>query len=157
MLQSVNHWLKKRRHLCVAAYLLLFAMFKCWLLVRPKIHSYTGCKRTGCIKPGSKKLAMGHLPHSEAAPWNRALQTCVPPWIQCLLCQDLSTLLWHVTQHMCISGGACIGWSIAVDPLSTTVGPLHLTHFAVPFVPIVTTVCLQGMWFYTIFYNTCNA
>ena len=38
----------------------------------------------------------------------------------------------------------CIGWSVAVDPLSATAVPLHLTQFAVPFVQIVATVCLQG-------------
>ena len=35
--------------------------------------------------------------------------------------------------------------------LSATVVPLHLTQFAVPFVQIVTTVCLQGTWIYMIF------
>ena len=54
-----------------------------WLT--PQIHEYTGCKRTGFVKPGSVKLAMGHLLHSEAAPWNHALQTPVPPWIQGLV------------------------------------------------------------------------
>ena len=39
----------------------------CWLL-RPKIHEYTGYKRTGFVKPDSVKLAMGHLLHDEAAP-----------------------------------------------------------------------------------------
>ena len=34
---------------------------------------------------------------------------------------------------------------------SATAVPLHLTQFAVPFVHIVTTVCSQGTWFYTIF------
>ena len=53
--------------------------------------------------------------------------------------------------------GPCIGWSMAVDPLSATAVPLHLTHFAVPFVQIVATVCLQGTWFYTIFYDMYNA
>ena len=38
------------------------------VMVRPKIHGYTGCKRTGFVKPGSVKLAMGHLLHGEAAP-----------------------------------------------------------------------------------------
>ena len=37
-------------------------------LLRPKIHRYTGCKRTGFVKPSSVKLAMGHLLHSEVAP-----------------------------------------------------------------------------------------
>ena len=36
--------------------------------VRPKILGYSGCKRTGFVKPGSMKLAMGHLLHGEAAP-----------------------------------------------------------------------------------------
>ena len=82
------------------------------MCVRPKIYGYTGCKHTGCVKPGSVKLAMSHLLHGEAAPWNRALQSPVPPWIQGLLRQDLSTLLWHVEQCTCIGwGGACIGWS----------------------------------------------
>ena len=33
-----------------------------------QLHGYTGYKRTGCVKPGSVKLAMGHLLHSETAP-----------------------------------------------------------------------------------------
>ena len=37
-------------------------------VVRPKIHGYTGCKRTGFVKPGSVKLAKGHLLHNEAGP-----------------------------------------------------------------------------------------
>ena len=41
--------------------------------------------------------------------------------------------------------------SLAVDLLSATVVLLHLTQIAVPFVQIVTTVFLQGTWFYTIF------
>ena len=53
--------------------------------VRPKIHGYTGCKRTGFVKPDCVKLAKGHLLHDEAGPWNRALQTPVPPWIQGLV------------------------------------------------------------------------
>ena len=36
--------------------------------LRPKIHGFTGCKRTGFVKPDSVKLAMGHLLHGEAAP-----------------------------------------------------------------------------------------
>ena len=44
-----------------------------------------------------------------------------------------------------------IGCSVAVDPLSATVVPLHLTQFAVPFVQIVTTVCSHGLLLYTIF------
>ena len=51
----------------------------------------------------------------------------------------------------------CSKWSVAVGPLSATAVPLHLTQFAVPFVQIFTTVCLQGMWFYTILYDMCNA
>ena len=51
----------------------------------------------------------------------------------------------------------CIRWSVAIHPLSATAVPLHLTLFAVPFVQIVATVCLQSTWFYTIFYDTCNA
>ena len=35
--------------------------------IRPKIHRYTECKRTGFVKPDSVKLAMGHLLHGEAA------------------------------------------------------------------------------------------
>ena len=38
------------------------------LVVRARIHGYTGYKRTGFVKPGSVKLAMGYLLHSEAAP-----------------------------------------------------------------------------------------
>ena len=97
------------------------------LALRPKIHGYTACKRTGFVKPDSVKLAMGHLLHDEAAPCNHALQTPVPPWIQGLVCQL-----------------SCIGWSVAIHPLSATAVPLHLTQFAVPFVQIVATVCLQG-------------
>ena len=37
-------------------------------LLRPKIHGYTACKRTGFVKPDSIKLAMGHLRHGEVAP-----------------------------------------------------------------------------------------
>ena len=54
-------------------------------VLRPKIHGYTGCKRTGFVKPDSVKLANGHLLHDEAGPWNRALQTPVPLWIQGLV------------------------------------------------------------------------
>ena len=93
----------------------------------PKIHGYTRCKRTGVVKPDSVKLAMGHLLHGEAAPLNRALQTPVPLWIQGLMRRV-----------------PCIRWSVAVDPLSATAVPPHLNQFAVPFVQIVTTVCLQG-------------
>ena len=53
--------------------------------VKPEIHGYTGCKRTGFVKPDSMKLAKGHLLHDEAGPWNRALQPPVPPWIQGLV------------------------------------------------------------------------
>ena len=77
----------------------------------------------------------------QEAPWNCALQTPVPPWIQGLLCHTLM---------------ACCA-SVAVGPLSATVVPLHLTQFAVLFVQIVTTVFLQGTWFYLMLYNTCNA
>ena len=98
---------------------------------------------------------MGHLLHSEAAPWNCALQTHVPPWIQGLACQDWRTLLWHVTRHR--FNWWSNGWNIAVGPFSATAVPLHLTQFAVPFVQIVTTVCWQGTWFYTILYDTCYA
>ena len=77
---------------------------------------------------------MGHLLHSETGPWNRALQTPVPPWIQGL-----------------VRPVSCIGWSVAVNPLSATSVPLYSVQFAVPFVQIVTTVCLQGTWFYMIF------
>ena len=82
--------------------------------LRPKIHGYTRCKRTGFVKPDSVKLAKGHLLQDEAGPWNLALQTPVPPWIQGLVC------------------GVPCGWSVAVDPLSATAAPLHLTQFAVP-------------------------
>ena len=108
--------------------------------IRPKIHGYTVCKRTGFVKPDSVKFAMGHLLHGEAAPWNRALQTAVPPWIQ--------GLVRYVP---------CIRCNVAVGLLSATAVLLYLTQFAVPFVQFVTTVCLQGMWFYTILYDTCNA
>ena len=100
----------------------------------PKCTGIPRVKRMGFVKPDSVKLAMGHLLHGEAAPWNHALQTPVPPWIQ--------GLVRHVP---------CIRWSVAVDPLSATAVPLHLTQFAVPFVQIVATVCLQGTWFYMIF------
>ena len=36
--------------------------------LRPKIHGYTGCKRTRFVKPDSIKLAMGHLLHGKSAP-----------------------------------------------------------------------------------------
>ena len=36
--------------------------------VRPKLHRYTGYKRTAFVAPGSMELVMGHLLHSEAAP-----------------------------------------------------------------------------------------
>ena len=74
--------------------------------------------------------------------------------------QDLETMLYKPLCH-CGFKVSCavyrIGWSVAVDPLSATAVPLHLTQFAVPFIQIVTTVCLQGTWFYTIFYDMCNA
>ena len=50
-----------------------------------EIHGYTGCKSTGFVKPDSMKLAKDHLLHDEAGPWNRALQTPVPLWIQGLV------------------------------------------------------------------------
>ena len=53
--------------------------------LRPKIHGYTGCKRTGFMKPDSMKLANGHPLHNEAGPWSPALQTPGPPWIQGLV------------------------------------------------------------------------
>ena len=107
-------------------------------VLRAEIHGYTGCKRMGFVKPDSVKLAKGHLLHDEAGPWNRALQTTVPPWIQGLVRR--------------VPGGA---WLFTLSlPLQS---PLHLTQFAVPFVQIVATVCLQGTWFYTIFYDMCNA
>ena len=65
----------------------------CRLALRPKIHRYTGYKQMGFVKPGSVKFAMGHLLHGESAPRNNALQMRVPPWIQGLVRQDLSTLL----------------------------------------------------------------
>ena len=55
------------------------------VFLQPKIHGYTRCEHMGFVKPDSVKLAMGHLLHGEAAPWNRALQTPVPPWIQGLV------------------------------------------------------------------------
>ena len=42
-------------------------------VVRPKMHGYAGYKRTGFVKPGGVKLAMGHLLHGEASPSNCAL------------------------------------------------------------------------------------
>ena len=54
--------------------------------LRPKIHGY---KRTGFVKPGNVKLAMGRLLHGEAAPWNCALQTPLPLWIHGLVCHTL--------------------------------------------------------------------
>ena len=68
--------------------------------------------------------------------------------------QHLETMLY---KPLFVRRVLCIRWSVAVDPLSATAAPLHLTQFAVPFVQIVTTVCLQGTWFYTIFCDTCNA
>ena len=75
--------------------------------------------------------------------------------------QHLETMLYKPLCHRgfklsCavyrVLGGA---WLLALSlPLQS---PLHLTQFAVPFVQTVTTVCLQGMWFYTIFYDMCNA
>ena len=91
--------------------------------LRPKIHGYTGCKRMGFVRPDSMKLAMGHLLHSEAAPCftnpcaTMDSRSCAP------------CTLW---------------WSAAVDPLSDTAVPLHLTKFTVPFVRIVATVYLKG-------------
>ena len=38
------------------------------VFLRPKIQGYTGCKRTGFVKPDSVKLAKGHLLHDEAGP-----------------------------------------------------------------------------------------
>ena len=38
------------------------------LFLRAEIHGYTGCKRTGFVKPDSVKLARGHLLHDEAGP-----------------------------------------------------------------------------------------
>ena len=57
----------------------------------------------------------------------------------------------------CPTHEVCIGWSVVVGPLSAIVVWLHLIQFAVPFVQIVTTVCLKGTWFYTLFCDTCNA
>ena len=83
------------------------------------------------VKPGGVKLAMGHLLHGEAAPWNCALQTRAPG--------PIHTLMTCCTTHMC-----------RVEH-SFWPSLCHLTQFAVPFVQIVTTVFLQGTWFYTIF------
>ena len=59
--------------------------------------------------------------------------------------QDLETVLYKTPVPPCIQGLVChvpcIGWSVAVDPLSATAAPIHLTQFAVPFVQIVTTAC----------------
>ena len=63
----------------------------------------------------------------------------------------------HTLMTCCAMHVYCIGWSIAVGPVSATVVPLPLTQFAVPFVQIVTTVCLRGRWFYTNFYDMCSA
>ena len=105
------------------------------------MHGYTACKHTGFVKPDSVKLAKGHLLHDEAAHWNRALQTPVPPWIQGL-----------------VRRVPCMGcrWSVAVDPLSATAVPLHLTQFAVPFVQIVAFAC-KACDSTRFFYDTCNA
>ena len=73
--------------------------------LRPKIHGYTMCKRTGFVKPYSMKLAMGHLLHDEARPWNHALQTPVPPWNQ-----DL------VRRVLCISGVWLLTLSLPLQP-----------------------------------------
>ena len=62
------------------------------------------------IKPGSVKLAVGHLLYRQAAPYSRALQTPVPPnhafktpvppWIQGLVRQYLiHTLMAHTGQR----------------------------------------------------------
>ena len=45
------------------------------------------------VKPGGVKLAMGHLLHGEAAPWNCALQTRAPG--------PIHTLMTCCTTHMC--------------------------------------------------------
>ena len=70
--------------------------------------------------------------------------------------QDLETVLYKPLCHRGFKA-SCIGWSVAIHPFSATAVPLHLTQFAVPFVQIVATVCLQSTWFYPIFNDTCNA
>ena len=100
--------------------------------LRPKIHGYTGYKRTGFVKPGSMKLAMGHLLHGEAAPWNRISQTHLPQ-----VEQQVERSCWPSLCH-------CSPPSL--DPVcSTLCSNCH-------------TCLLARQWFYTIFfYDTCNA
>ena len=71
------------------------------VLVTSEIHRYTGYKRTGFVYQAASSLqwAIYYMvkQHLETVRYK-----CVPPWIQGLVRQDLSTLLWHVTQHTCI-------------------------------------------------------
>ena len=106
--------------------------------VRPKIHGYTGCKHTGFVKPDSVKLAMGHLLHSEAAPWNHALQTPVPPWIQGLL--------------YCVSGGA---WLLTLSlPLQS---PFTWPSLQYPLFKLSQLFACKACDFTQFFMTHCNA
>ena len=105
---------------------------------------------TRFVKPGSMKLAMGHLLHGEAAHWNHALQTPMPPWIQGRMHHSLmaccATHMYRVYQVECSCWPSlCHCSPPSLDPVCSTL------------VQIVITVCLQGTWLYTIFYDTCNA
>ena len=48
-------------------------------LLRPKIHEYTGYKRTGFVKPDSVKLAMGNLC---ATLDSRSCAPCTVYWVE---------------------------------------------------------------------------
>ena len=84
---------------------------------RPKIHGYTGCKRTGCVKPGNVKLAMGHLLHGQAdletvlykPLCHHGLRSPAPGPIHCVY--DMLRNARVHRERTCVSGGACIGWS----------------------------------------------
>ena len=66
----------------------------------PKYTGIPGINARGALNQAAWSLQWAI--HGEAAPWNRALQTRVPPWIQSLMRHDLPTLLWHVGQRTCI-------------------------------------------------------
>ena len=71
-------------------------------------YEYLGEYGLNFVKPGNVKLTIGHLLHCEAAPWNCALQTSVPLWIQGLRART-GTHSYHMLRNAGGSGGATGG------------------------------------------------
>ena len=96
---------------------------------------YTGLYQAVCNQRGGKPRSV--------TPWT---DSCYTEGTQSCTAKQCITTETH-----------CYGWGVAVGPFSATAVPLRLTQCAVPFVQIVTTVCLQGTWFYTILHDMSNA